>query len=210
MNQPPTAPPDVAILESTAQAASALDPVRIRILHHLRTPDSASGTARALRAPRQRIGYHIRALTKAGLLLRSGERRQGNGVEQLLRTSAASYVIGPHALGAVALDPSLAQDRYSSTYLIATAYRALLDVSTLQHLARDQKRFLPTLTLEAEVSFDSSERQAAFANELAETVKTLSTKYTVSNAPESRRFRVVAVVHPAVDSGAPSDSRDLS
>jgi hypothetical protein len=193
------APLDVAILDSTLQAAAALDPVRLRILDHLRHPDSAAGTARALRAPRQRIGYHIRQLTKAGLLEHAGDRRHGNAVEQLLHTSARHFVLGPHALGPLALDPAMAQDRLSSTYLIATAYRAMLDVSELQKRAHARNKKLPTLTLEAEVSFESAEQQSAFAHELTEFIKTLSAKYPASNASNARKFQITALAHPALE-----------
>jgi DNA-binding transcriptional ArsR family regulator len=211
MTDPPFDLPDVAVLDSTEQAAALLDPLRIRILHHLRTPDSAAGTARALHATRQQIGYHIRELTTAGLLVRHGQRQRGNATEQLLHASAAHYVIGPLALGAVALDPAaIAQDRFSSSYLIATAYRALLDVSELQHRAREQHRFLPTLTLEAEVSFASPERQSAFAQEIAEVVRALAAKYDDTTAPATPKFRIIAGVHPAIAPSSPPDARDLS
>ncbi|MDB4910956.1 MAG: transcriptional regulator, ArsR family, partial [Gemmatimonadetes bacterium] len=181
---------------STHQAAAALDPVRLRILAHLRHPDSAAGTARALRAPRQRIGYHIRQLSQAGLLQPSGERRSGNAVEQLLQSTATRFFLGPHALGPIALDPAMAQDQLSSTYLITAAYRAMLDVSDLQKRARSAEKKLPTLTLESEVAFESAAEQAAFAEELTACVKTLSAKYGASIVPSARKLRIVALAHP--------------
>jgi len=195
-------PAEVAVLRSTHQAATALDPVRLRILAHLRHPDSAAGTARSLHSPRQRIGYHIRQLIQAGLLHPAGERRSGNAVEQLLQSSATHFFLGPHALGPVALDPAMAQDQLSSTYQIATAYRAMLDVSELQKRARSSAKMLPTLTLESEITFESATEQTAFASELTEFIKTLSAKYAASNAPidrKSRSFRLVAIAHPAID-----------
>jgi DNA-binding transcriptional ArsR family regulator len=199
INADPPSPADVAILQSTHQAAAALVPVRLRILAHLRHPDSAAGTARALRSPRQRIGYHIRQLTQAGLLDPAGERRSGNSVEQLLQSSASHFFLGPIALGPVALNPAMAQDRLSSTYLIATAYRAMLDVSELQRRATEEAKKLPTLTLESEVSFNSAQEQAAFASELTEFIKTLSAKYNASIATNTCKFRIVAVAHPALN-----------
>jgi DNA-binding transcriptional ArsR family regulator len=194
-----TPPADVAVLHSTHQAAAVLDPVRLRILAHLRLPDSASGTARSLHSPRQRIGYHIRQLTQAGLLHPAGERRSGNAVEQLLQSSATHFFLGPHALGPIALDPAMAQDHLSSTYLIATSYRAMLDVSELQKRAHSTAKKLPTLTLESELSFESPADQSAFATELTAFIKTLSAKYAASNASKARKFRLVAVSHPAID-----------
>ena len=202
---PASGPADVAILQSTHQAAAALDPVRLRILAHLRDPDSAAGTARALRAPRQRIGYHIRQLAQAGLLDPAGERRSGNSVEQLLQSSASHFFLGPHALGPLTLDPAMAQDHLSSTYLIATAYRAMLDVSELQRRAHASAKKLPTFTLETEISFDSVEQQVEFAAELTSFIKTLSIRYSASNAPNSRKFRLLTAAHPSID--RPSDPK---
>jgi DNA-binding transcriptional ArsR family regulator len=193
----PPSPADVAILHSTHQAAAALDPVRLRILAHLRHPDSAAGTARALHAPRQRIGYHIRQLTQAGLLDPAGERRIGTSIEQLLQSSATHFFLGPQALGPIALDPAMAQDQLSSTYLIATAYRAMLDVSELQRRAHNAAKKLPTLTLETEISFESVQKQSEFAAELTAFMKTLSVRYNAINAPNARNFRVIAAAHPA-------------
>ena len=202
-------PADVAPLESTHQAAAALDPVRLRILAHLRHPDSASGTARALHSPRQRIGYHIRQLTQAGLLHPAGERRSGTAVEQLLQSSATHFFLGPHALGPLALDPAMARDRLSSTYLIATAYRAMLDVSDLQRRAHSSARKLPTLTLESELAFASAQDQAAFATELTEFIKTLSAKYSASNTPTMRKFRMLALAHPSPDPDHDTTTQEL-
>ena len=69
---------DYAVVESTDQAATLMDPMRLQILAHLREPESAAGVARALGLPRQRVGYHIRELERAKLLRSVGERRRGN------------------------------------------------------------------------------------------------------------------------------------
>jgi len=69
----------------------------------------------------------------------------------------------------------MAQD-HLSTYLIATAYRAILDVSELQRRAQ----------------------QAAFASGLASFIKTLSALYAASNEP-NRKFRLLTAAHPSID-----------
>ena len=58
----------IGVLNSTAQAATLLDPLRLEILACMREPDSAAGVARALGLPRQRVNYHVVELEKAGLL----------------------------------------------------------------------------------------------------------------------------------------------
>ena len=54
---------------------------------------------------RQKVNYHLRELERHGLVELVEERRKGNMTERVLRATAASYVISPAALAAVAPDP---------------------------------------------------------------------------------------------------------
>lgn len=188
----------LAVLQSTSQAATLLDDVRLRILAELRTPDSAAAVARRLDAPRQRIGYHIRALESAGLIEPAGERRRGNYVERLLQASATRYVVAPQALGPLGAtgDAKDLQDRFSTAYLLATASRTIAEVSELEQKAHAAGKRLPTLTLETEVRFASAAAQHAFATDLTETLATLVARYHDQNAPTGRTFRVAVTGHP--------------
>lgn len=203
---------DLMVLEEPEQAAAVIDPVRGRILEHLRDPDSAAGAARALRLPRQRLGYHIRELERTGLLLAVGERKQRNCVERLLQATARRYVISPSALAAGVLPADAISDRFSSAYLIAAAARTVQDVGTLQRLAREARKTLPTLTIESAVRFASPADSHAFATELARAVASLVAKYNDDEAPHGRRFRVIAAAHPSLlqnpTSAQPGDDRD--
>lgn len=185
------------VLDTPDQASAILDPVRGRILAHLRDPDSAAGTARALDLPRQRLGYHIRELERVGLLASVGERRQSNYVERLLQATARQYVISPAALQGRAVEPDRIRDRFSSEYLVASAARTIEQVGTLQRVARAAGNKLPTLTIETEVRFASPDASHAFATALARAVAGLVAEFNDDTAPHGRRFRVVAGVHPA-------------
>jgi DNA-binding transcriptional ArsR family regulator len=200
---------DYAVVDSTDQAATLMDPMRLRILAHLREPESAAGVARALGMPRQRVGYHIRALERANLLRFVGERRRGNYVEQLLQATATFYVVGPRALGVMGTEAGTIRDRFSSAYLIAAASRTIGDVGVLRERAQAAGRQLPTLTLEAEVRFASPEEQRAFADELTDTFAALVAKYHDGHAERGRRFRIVIAGHPALpaDSAAAQPTR---
>ncbi len=200
---------DYAVVESTDQAATLMDPMRLQILAHLREPESAAGVARALGLPRQRVGYHIRELERAKLLRSVGERRRGNYVEQLLQATATFYVVGPRALGVMGVEAGPIRDRFSSAYLIAAASRTIGDVGELRERARAAGRQLPTLTLEGEVRFGSGEEQRAFADELTDTFAALVAKYHDGAAERGRRFRIVISGHPALpaDSAAARSSR---
>lgn len=191
---------DVAVIEHPEQAAALLDPVRARVLQHLSEPDSAAGAARALKLPRQRVGYHVRELQRAGLLREVGERRQRNYVERLLQATAKRYVISPAALGPSALAADTIRDRFSSEYLVVTASRIVHDVGVLQRLAAAAGKTLPTLTIETEVRFASPASQSAFAAELAEAVAGVVARHHDPGAPNGRTFRVVAGAHPVLPS----------
>ena len=196
--------PAVAVIRRPGPAAAALDPIRQRVLSHLREPDSATGLARRLRLPRQKVNYHLRTLEAAGLVELVEERRKGNCLERVVRATAHAFVISPEALGAVAPPADLTADRLSSAYLIAAAGRTIRDLGELETRARKSGKRLATLTLETDVRFATAADRAAFAEELAEAVARLTAKYHDDRAPGGRRFRLLAAVHPvpATDGGA--------
>ncbi len=191
------------VVRDAGPAAALLDPTRQRLLAHLREPDSATGLARRLRLPRQRINYHLRALERAGLVELVEERRKGNCLERVVRASAHAFLISPEALGALGPSAESAGDRLSSAYLVTAAGRAIRDVAALEARARAEGKRLATLTLEAEVRFAGPEARAAFAEELADAVARLAAKYHDERAPGGRPFRLLAAVHPVPpDAGA--------
>lgn len=188
----------VAIAAGGDEASMLLHPLRRRLLDAFRTPSSAAEVARRLGQPRQRVGHHVRELESHGMLVAAGERRTGNFVEKLLRSSAMSYVISPAALGELAPDPRAIEDRLSSAYLLATAARTLSDVGELRRLAGEAGKRLATLTLESEVRFATPQDQAGYAQELTETLQRLAAKYHDEQADGGRTFRFTVAGHPAI------------
>jgi DNA-binding transcriptional ArsR family regulator len=184
------------VIHSPESAAALLDPTRQQLLSHLREPDSASGLARRLRLPRQRINYHLRVLESAGLLELVEERRKGNCLERVVRATARAFVISPDALGALSPTAEMAADRLSGAYLIAAAGRAIRDVAALETRARKEGKRVATLTLEADVRFANAESRAKFAEELSDALARIAAKYHDDRAPGGRRFRLLAAVHP--------------
>jgi DNA-binding transcriptional ArsR family regulator len=201
-----TQPLALDVVRSPESAAALLDPARQTLLAHLREPDSATGLARRLRLPRQRINYHLRVLEDAGLVELVEERRKGNCLERVVRATARSFLISPEALGELGPTPETAADRLSSAYLIAAAGKTIRDVGALEARARREKKRVATLTLETEVRLASAESRAAFAEELTEAVARITTKYHDDRTPGGRRFRVLAAVHP-ISSDKDSRSR---
>lgn len=183
----------LAVVQSPEQTAALLDPDRLRILEQMREPESAAGVARALTLPRQRVGYHVRALEEVGLLEAVGDRKRGNCIERLLRTTARQFVIAPQALGALGVTAETFRDRFSSSYLIACAARTIREVAELQDRAAASGKLLPTFTLETEIRFASPSRQLAFTEALANALATLVAEY---HDETGRTFRVSLGAHP--------------
>ncbi|GAA2720429.1 ArsR/SmtB family transcription factor [Cellulomonas aerilata] len=190
--------PDIAVIEDPGTAASALDPRRSRLLAALaEEPASAAGLAARLGLPRQQLGHHLRALQDQGLVVEVAHRAHGGLTERVLAASADAYVVSPAALGAAGADPDRVSDRLSAGYLLALAARAVREVGGLARGAAQAGRRLPTLAVDADVRFASPADRAAFADDLAQAVRTLAARYHDEAAPDGRTYRVVVLSHPA-------------
>jgi DNA-binding transcriptional ArsR family regulator len=185
------------VIDEPASAATLLDPTRLRILRALDQPDSAAGLARRLGLPRQKLNYHLRLLEDDGLVELVEERKKRNCTERVMRAVARSYLINPATLGALAADPDRISDRTSSAYLVATAARAITEVSAARAGADRSGKKLPTLTLHADVRFATPADQQAFATELTRTMTALIARFHDDKAPRGRAFRVIAGAWPA-------------
>ena len=189
----------IDVITGPDQAVVALQRTRRLLLAHLAEPDSAAGLARRLGVPRQRLNYHLRELEREGFVELVEERRKGNCVERLVRATARAFVISPDALGELGATPEEAADRFSSTYLVSAAARAMRDVAALQAGATRAGKRLSTFTLETDVRFATAEARARFAEELANAVAALAAKYHDDRNPRGRRFRVLAAIHPVLE-----------
>lgn len=195
-------PRALEVIENPNQAASILNPIRLRLLIELAEPDSAAGLARRLKLPRQAVTYHVRQLEADGLVTLIEERRRRNCVERVVQASARTYVISPSALGALAVDPEQMGERFSPTYLIAVAAQMIRDVTVLSHLAEETDKRLATLTIQTGVRFADPAEQHAFAYELADTLGQLVTKYHREDAPEGPEYTFTVAGHPALSGPA--------
>jgi DNA-binding transcriptional ArsR family regulator len=189
---------DVAVIEDPAVAAVSLDPTRARLLAELSEPASATVLADRVGLARQKVNYHLRELERHGLVELVEERRKGNMTERVLRATAASYVISPAALSAVAPDPGRAPDRLSARWLLAVAARLVRDVGALVAGAARANKTVATFAIEGEVRFASAADRAAFADEVTRALTALVGKYHDERAAGGRTHRVILAVHPAV------------
>ncbi|MFE3255700.1 ArsR/SmtB family transcription factor [Nocardia sp. NPDC059091] len=186
---------DVVVIEEPAAAEASLDPIRSRILAALAEPGSAAMLAGRLGLPRQKVNYHLKELERHGLVELVEERRKGNVTERVFRATAASYVISPSALGAVSPDPARSPDQLSARWLVALGARLVQEVGALLTGAARAQRRVATFGIDAQVRFASAADRAAFAEELAQAVTTLVSRYHDESAPGGRDHRVVIGMH---------------
>ena len=192
---------EVEVIESSAAAALALDPIKSRILEHLATPESAASLAGRIGLPRQKVNYHLRALERQGLVEPVDQRQWGGLTERRVVASAASYVVSPAALGAIGADPVRTRDRLSASYVIALAARTLSEVGTLWRKARQTDKRLATLSLDVTIAFRSPTERAVFTSELTSAVATLVARYHDEQCEGARPHRLVVASYPAPERG---------
>jgi hypothetical protein len=198
------------IIDDPVRARTALQPIRLRLLHLLDQPQSAPQLAKAMGMPRQRVLYHLRMLEQQRLVEAHEHGCVGRRIDRSYARTATSYAIAPKTLGGVAVDSRAVADAFSSAYLSAVASRALNDLAALGRAAAARGKRVPTLTLETHVRFATPADQRRFADELTNAFATLAAKYHHPDAPQGRTFRVFACGYPAVPSPSaePQGGRD--
>lgn len=199
---------EVEVIDNPEAAASALDPTRARILGALREPASAAGVATRLGLPRQLVRYHLGSLERHGLALAAGTRKWGGITERLLVAKAASFVVSPLAVGALAPDPERTADRLSAGYLIALGARLVREVGGLMRGAEAAGKHLPTLAVDAEVRFRSPADRAAFTAELTQAITQLVGRYHDPTAPGGRPHRLLVAAYPTPVPPDPTPEED--
>jgi DNA-binding transcriptional ArsR family regulator len=180
-------------------ATALVRPLRLRILEQLAEPDSAAGIARRLDVPRQKVNYHLKELEQQGLVELVDERKKGNCVERVVRATARSYFASADALAQLlgSRQGLPAEDRFSSTYLVAVLARALSELAHLRELADAAGKRLATFTLQTDIRFADAAARKAFFEELAAELARLTAKYHNAQAPHGRWFRLFVGAHTA-------------
>lgn len=186
-----TAP--MALLDDADRVRTALSPIRRRLLAELQTPGSAASLAVALGMPRQKVGYHLKALEDAGLVNLVEQRQRRGFTERLFTASADAYLIDPDLLAGPAPE-ALTQDRYAADHLIRTAAETVREVGRMRQAADAEGRRLLTFTLDAEIAFAAPGDIERFAVRLTEAVAALAAEF---NTEGGRPYRLIAATHPA-------------
>lgn len=198
-----TATAAVACVADAASAGVLLQhPMRREIVRQAAEPASATEIAGRLGEARQKVNYHVRALADAGFLVRAEQRRRGNLIEQRWVATARSYVLTPEVVGPLGADPRRVADELSADHLLALTARAQSDLAAVRRAAEEQGKRFSTLSLAADLRFDSAEQRAAFAvalrDALAEVVARHSAPETNADGTPGagRPYRLLLGVHP--------------
>ena len=152
------------------RATALLHPLRLRILHELREPDSAAGLARRLRLPRQKINYHVRELARARFLERAGQRRRRNMIERRYRTTARGYILSPELLGRLGMPREQVEDAFSAAHLLGLLSLGQAELGRARRQAAALGKRLATLSMNTELRFESAEQRARWTEELQRAV----------------------------------------
>ncbi|HEX5051910.1 MAG TPA: helix-turn-helix domain-containing protein [Planctomycetota bacterium] len=193
----------VRVIADPGQAQALLDPTRLQILERLGSPASAAGLAQQLDLPRQRLNYHLRELERQGLVSLLHARQRGSVTERVYQRAGDSFAISVDAIGALGSRPANMQDRFSSAYQIAVASQAIADLAALRAGAAAAQKTLPTMTIEVDVRFADAAARSSFAQELADAVAALASRYHDESAPDGRTFKFYLGAYPKPSPPAP-------
>lgn len=188
------------VLDDAALAAMA-SPFRQKLLEALAEPDSAASLARQFDMSRQRIGYHMRELERAGCIQVAEERQQRGLTERLYQVRPLAYVTGPRT------KPGLLRrrDRFSWASLLSLLASAIQDLIRLRRAADAADKRLATLALEARVRVADPVARKRFTEELLIAVDTVVAKHHDPHCTQGRNFRLVLGALPEWDDSRTQD-----
>ena len=164
-----TASPEVECVADAARAGALLHPTRAA------EPTSATEIGEQIGLTRQKVNYHLQELARAGFLKRAGQRKRRNMTEQRWVATARSYVLTPEVVGPLGPLGDDArrrriEDKLSAAYLIGLGARLLSELGQAMREAAGLGKRLSTLSIDAELRFESAEQRARFTAALQEAV----------------------------------------
>ena len=121
---------DILYIESAEQAGVMLKPLRIELLRLMDRPRTCSELAEVFAETPQKIYYHVKALERARLVERCGERQVRGATEGFYRARARSYWLTPTLVRSLG-GATKVRDQTSLTMLCQHAERMLDDAGRL-------------------------------------------------------------------------------
>lgn len=167
----------ISLLDDVERMREVVSPIRLKLLRALKAPGSAASLAVTLDMPRQKVGYHLRALEAAGLVVLVEERARRGFTERLFVASADALVVDPAILQDGAPDEIRTQDRHAAEHLVGAASRMVREVARMRAAADAEGARLLTFTLESQVSFATPQAMEAFTQDLARALAGLVAAY---------------------------------
>ncbi|MBL8693408.1 MAG: helix-turn-helix transcriptional regulator [Planctomycetes bacterium] len=196
------APAEVRAVRDLEAAATMLTPLRMRILEALQEPASAASLAQQLDVPRQRLGYHVRELARAGFIQKAGRSQRRGFVEQRFVAVARRFVITPPECADLGGAKRAASPGPSSHMLLSLAARTQDELAQVVEEAHQARKPLSTLSVHADIRFESAAQRAEFARALSEAVAAVVAKHTSpavgadGAAGTGRPYRLVLGCYP--------------
>ena len=187
----------VGTVDQPRAARLLLHSLRRRIVDLAKEPAGASGMARVLGLPRQKVNYHLNQLARAGVLRHVGKVQRRGLFEQLYQASARMYVLSPQVLGPLAAEAGPIGDALSASYLMALTSQLQSELGRAQSEARKQGKRLATLSVNSEFRFESAQQQRKFAEGLMKAVAELVGRHTATaRRGRGRPYRLVIGSYP--------------
>ena len=187
----------VGTVDQPRAARLLLHPLRRRIVELAKEPAGASGIARVLGLPRQKVNYHLGQLARARVLRHVGKVRRRGLFEQLYQASARMYVLSPQVLGPLAAKAGRIADAFSASYLMALTSQLQSELGRARSEARKQGKRLATLSVNTEFRFESAAQQRKFAEGLMKAVAELVGRHTApARSGRGRPYRLVIGSYP--------------
>jgi hypothetical protein len=123
-------------------------------------------------------------------------------VEQQYVATARSYLIAPEVLGPLAAHQGAVHDAMSAAALFAITSRAQSDLTRVVAQASAEGKRLATLSLTADIRFESAEQREAFTAALERAIVELTARHSSpfttadGSAGPGRPFRLFVGCHP--------------
>lgn len=192
---------DVLYIDRLDQASALLKPLRVEIVKRLAEPGTCPELGAALGESPQKIYYHVKALERAGVVEKVGERRVRGAVEGRYRARARAYWLSPELAGRVGRQ---ARDQMSLGYLFTLAEEVQAEVG---RLAESAERAVPSLGLSAQIVLRDGAQRAAFLRDVQQAFQLLAQRYGNQGAQDSGQgFRLALACYPKPQT-LPSPSR---
>ena len=190
---------EFATADSFAAMGSAF---RQQLLADMREPVSAVTLAKRHDMSRQRIGYHMRDLEKAGCIALVEERAQRGLTEKLYQVTPRVYTQAPADLG-----PDQTQSAFSFTKLVNVLASGLFTLGRIANLVKPNQR-VATLALQAQLHFENPQQRKAFTEDLLDAVEHVLRKHEQPQSESTRTFNLVLGAYPDVAPDATAEQQE--